>query len=82
MKSFADWTTDIAKANNAPKAETYAGAMTWDEWLDSGCVLEDDDTNEYLACCQGCGEWTVVECEAHEFDPAYHYCNGSPRCTP
>jgi len=78
MKSFADWTTDIAKANNPTK--TYAGAMDWDEWLDSGCVEADGD--EYLACCQGCGEWTVVECEAHQFDPAYHYCGASPRCCP
>ena len=81
MKSFADWTTDIAVANNQPKTATYAGAMTWDDWILNGSVdIGDDDRME--AVCQGCGEWTEVYCEAHQFDPAYHYCNGSPRCCP
>lgn len=82
MKSFADWTSDLAAANNAPKAaDKGVLGMTWDDWIASGCVSDEGD-GTYLACCQGCASWTEVECEAHEFDPAYHYCNGSPRCTP
>lgn len=82
MKSFADWTSDLAAANNAPKiADKGVLGMTWDDWILNGAVdIGEADSMEAL--CQGCGEWTEIHCEAHEFDPAYHYCGGSPRCCP
>lgn len=80
MKSFADWTTDLAAANNATK-RADALPMTWEEWEEEGTVRV-DVLGRPMAYCRVCGEDTEVYCEPEHFDPDYHYCGGSPRCCP
>lgn len=75
MRSFADWTTDLAKQNR--------------EYLAEGAELPEGmyymGKGEYKATCVVCGNMTEVYLDPSEFDkfdPTYHYCGGSPRCCP
>lgn len=77
MKSFADWTTDLAQRHK----EAGPANPTWEYWEAKDLVWNDPDDCP-KARCQVCCEWTPVYCDPTEFDPTYHYCGGSPRCCP
>lgn len=85
MKSFADWTTDLAQRGQPKCDGDHGGPPCADQecWamLPEG-VVEGTEAGEYLARCVVCGEYTPLYCDFKEFDAAYHYCGGSPRCCP
>lgn len=80
MKSFADWTTDIAAANKAVPA-SEKGPVTW-ELLEYAGDVTLDALGRPMAPCICCGKDSEVHCEPHEFDLSYHYCGSTPRCCP
>lgn len=79
MKSFADWTSDLAAANNAAEGRVVQ-PTSWADWEAEGVIV--DALGRPMFPCNVCGEDTEVYCEPDEFDPDYHYCGGSPRCCP
>jgi hypothetical protein len=82
MKSIEDWTRELAEANNAPKHKPGV-SVTW-EMLEYAGEVSVDVLGRVTARCQGCGDWTEVDCDPHQFDAAYHYCNkgGPSPCCP
>lgn len=76
MKSFADWTTDIAAANKKPKPSVDP------DYLPDGLTYM--GRGEYKATCCICGEFKeVVGWEPGvPFDVDTFHCGGSQRCCP
>lgn len=70
MKSFADWTTDLAATNQRGMVDELPEGLYY---MGKG---------EYKANCVICGELKEVYCDPKEFDATYFYCGGSPRCCP
>jgi hypothetical protein len=72
MKSFSEWTRDLAAEISAPAADE----------LPEGIVEVQDGKYEAKCCC--CEEWREIFCDISEIpDTGYvHYCGGSPWCCP
>ncbi len=76
MKSFEEWTADIA----ADSDDTLL--PEWHiELIDYNQDIMDEPHNWVFPCCI-CERDSEICCEPEEFDPDMHYCGGSPSCCP
>ena len=79
MKSFEEWTREIAEYINKPEEPDYSDIP--EELIDGG-VEDENAEGGWLYPCRCCGDLSPIYCEPHEWSSNMHYCGKSERCLP